>query len=125
MTGQYSYFRAAHKASDLRLCGRSAMSAGKYVRSGCRPGRSRAAGPGANLTPDRAVSRGAALAGIVLTARLLAAIRGLTGQLRPLHAEPVIRWGVGRARMRAVQEPGEGLPSAGCQIHSRRAMGGD
>jgi serine/threonine protein kinase len=85
------------------------MSAGKYVRSDCRPGRSRAAGPGANLTPDRAVSRGAALAGIVLTARLLAAIRGLTGQLRPLHAEPVIRWGVGRARMRAVQEPGEGI----------------
>jgi hypothetical protein len=45
--------------------------------------------------------------------RVLAAIRGLTGQLRPLHAEPVIRWGSGRARMRAGREPGHGgLPPA-------------
>ena len=54
---------------------------------------------------------------------LLAAIRGLTGQVRPLHAEPVIRWGFCQARIWGQAEPGEGIAPARCQIQSRRWVG--
>ena len=54
----------------------------------------------------------------------LPASRGLTGQLRPLHAEPVIRWGFAGARMRAGQEP-RGGDCSGRMPDSEPAMGGD
>ena len=60
------------------------------------------------------------------TAHLLAAIRGLTGRLCPLHAEPVIRWGSpGPEKRGPGRSLGRGLPPAGCQIQGGRAMGGD
>ena len=105
------------------------------------PGQAARAGrPGANLALDRAVGwrtweeflvgqvsppAAAGRARSVLTARLLAAIRGLTGQLRPLHAEPVIRWGFAGPGCGPSRIPGRGLPPAGCQVQGGRAMGGD